>query len=285
METSGGKKGVSPEAQALTRKFRDRFVEFVKREGLSEVSKRTGCNYQALRNSVVEGYNPSPHTVFQVKLGYGEEFDEVYVFTGRKIRADESNDLREDTKGHLNPSDTVYDDNTALLREKLYERERQIIELKKDKKFLQNVIKSMQPIDSNKNVENVLREFNDELITRLVYAYRPEKDDPIVTFEVIESSTAIIDDFRTKLRPLASQMDNDDYSLIMMLTKRDSPLYELAEYDFDEKKFVLDKIGERNSADDGEEDPTEASQQEAQNTVEEAKSSLLELYKVFNDLI
>ncbi|WP_461137206.1 hypothetical protein, partial [Spirosoma lituiforme] len=212
-------------------------------------------------------------------------FDEVYVFTGRKIGADESNDLREERKDHLNPPNTTYNDSTASLREKLYEREKQINELKKDKKFLQNVIKSMQPLDNSRNLENVIREFNDELITRLVYAHRPEKYDPIVTLKVIESSIAIIDDFRTKLRPLASQMDSDDYSLIMMLTKPDSPLYELAEYDFDEKKFVLDKTGERDSTDDGEEDPTTESQQEAESVIEEAKSSLLELYKVFNDLI
>ena len=136
MEAVSTKKGVSKEAQALSKKLRDRFVDFVKAEGLSEVSKRTGCNYQALRNSVVDGYNPSLDTVFQVKLGYGDEFDEVYIFTGKKL------DLPVDSMdGEADNQVGQLQERLTALQEKLNEREEQIQELKSDKAFLQGLIK------------------------------------------------------------------------------------------------------------------------------------------------
>ncbi len=140
METPSNKKGVSKEAQALTRKLRDRFVEFVKNEGLSEVSKRTGCNYQALRNSVVDGYNPSPDTVFQVKLGYGEEFDEVYIFTGKKVQTHNPADSVS-VENISNNQAEVMQERLDMLQEKLNEKEQQIQELKQDKAFLQDLVK------------------------------------------------------------------------------------------------------------------------------------------------
>lgn len=136
---NSGKKGVSYAAKAHAREVRRRFVEFVKSKGLSEVSEKSGCNYQALRNSYVDegGYNPSLETIFQVKLGYGDEFDEVYVFTGKKIKLETL-----EIQGYMNEiTSQPVDDQLAALQEKLKEKDEQIKELKEDKAFLQSIIK------------------------------------------------------------------------------------------------------------------------------------------------
>lgn len=134
------KKGVSNEAKAYARQVRMRFVEFLKSKGLSEVSNQSGCNYQALRNSFVEegGYNPSLETIFQVKLGYGDEFDDIYVFTGKKIHKQELGEPIE--KLHTSEIEGIKEQ-VLDLQTKLREKDEQIKELKEDKSFLQSIIK------------------------------------------------------------------------------------------------------------------------------------------------
>ncbi|RYF73830.1 MAG: hypothetical protein EOO39_09690 [Cytophagaceae bacterium] len=132
-------KGVSKQAQELSEKVRDRFVDFVKKKGLTEVAKQTNLSYQVLRNSAVTGYRPSLDTVFQVKLGYKEEFDEVYVFTGKQpigqaLQAEAERTTSEEVVTGLQAQ-------LMATQEKLKEREEQISELKADKAFLQSLIK------------------------------------------------------------------------------------------------------------------------------------------------
>lgn len=128
------KKGVSEEAKALAKEVRDRFVEFVTTKGMSEVSDKTGCNYQALRNSVVVGYNPSLDTLCQVKLGYMEELDIEYLFTGKKSEAQPIPTVA------VNHDDTL-PDQLRIMKARLSEREEQVKELKNDKAFLQELLK------------------------------------------------------------------------------------------------------------------------------------------------
>ncbi|WP_018619746.1 hypothetical protein [Spirosoma luteum] len=134
--STDGKKGVSEEAKQMAREIRDRFVSFVTHKGLSEVSDKTGCNYQALRNSAVTGYNPSLETVCQVKLGYGDEFDEVFVFTGKAFQMDNQPPI---------PVSQVAESQVENLKSKLIELQEKISEkddlissLKQDKIHLQN---------------------------------------------------------------------------------------------------------------------------------------------------
>jgi len=139
MEVKTVTKGLSKEAQTLSEGVRDRFVEFVKGKGLTEVSKKTNLNYQVLRNSAVTGYRPSLDTVFQVKLGYQEEFDEVYVFTGRKEKAHTVHDEVERPTNR--EGSTVLQEQLTALQEKLREREEQISDLRRDKEFLQSLVR------------------------------------------------------------------------------------------------------------------------------------------------
>jgi hypothetical protein len=136
------KKGVSDEAKAMAKEIRDRFVKFVTDEGLSEVSEKTGCNYQALRNSAVTGYNPSLETICQVKIGYGDEFDDVYVFTGKRFET-VNKDLPT-VQSSDNSQIELLNQRLAILQDKLTERENQILELKMDKMFLKDLIKKQQ---------------------------------------------------------------------------------------------------------------------------------------------
>lgn len=132
-------KGVSKQAQELSEKVRDRFVAFVKKKGLTEVAKQTNLSYQVLRNSAVTGYRPSLDTVFQVKLGYQEEFDEVYVFTGKEpvdqvLQAEVVRPTGAEEVTRLQAQ-------LMAFQEKLKERDEQISELKQDKAFLQSLVK------------------------------------------------------------------------------------------------------------------------------------------------
>ncbi|GAB3570549.1 hypothetical protein GCM10027578_26940 [Spirosoma luteolum] len=131
------KKGVSEEAKAYSKQIRDRFVEFVKERGIKEVSSRTNCSIHALRNSVVQGYNPSLDTICQVKLGYKDEFSEVYLFQGK---------LSEDHVIEAGDDVDSLKEQLRYAQEKLAEKEETIKELKSDKAFLQDLIKNGSPV-------------------------------------------------------------------------------------------------------------------------------------------
>jgi len=122
------KKGASDEAKNYAEEVTKRFTEFVKGKGMKEVSDHVRCNYQALRNSVSDGHNPSLVTLCQVILGYYDEIDITYLFTGnRKITI--PNEL---------PASNDY---TRLLEE-------QIQDLKRDKEFLQDLLKKQRAISN-----------------------------------------------------------------------------------------------------------------------------------------
>jgi len=122
-------KGTSDEAKKFGDQVRDRFIEFVDERGIREVSDKTGCNEQVFRNPR-NGTRPAIDTLCQVKIGYGDEFDINYLFTGEKAKAPESSESE-----------------TSLLREKiealtakLAENNSLIKELRADKFLLQEVI-------------------------------------------------------------------------------------------------------------------------------------------------
>lgn len=121
------KKGASDEAKKYAEEVTKRFTEFIKGKGMREVSDHVMCNYQALRNSVADGHNPSLVTLCQVILGYPDEIDINYLFTGKRDASG---------KGQILIPDAVpaSNDYIRLLEE-------QIGDLKQDKEFLQSIIK------------------------------------------------------------------------------------------------------------------------------------------------
>ncbi len=134
MDTNPESKGVSEEAKELAKGVKSRFSDFVSSIGLADVANKSGFHYSALRNSVVGKYNPSLETIFQIKLAYGDSFDEVYVFTGKDIKTKINNPVSKNTENEQ------LEQKIAALEEKILEREQQIQDLKQDKFFLQNLI-------------------------------------------------------------------------------------------------------------------------------------------------
>ena len=130
-------RGVSDESKELARQVQIRFAEFVNDKGLAAVANKSGYHYSALRNSAIGKYNPSLETIFQVKLAYGDEFDDVYVFTGKKLKAEDVVSVTEDTEiKQYDQSET----RIIALEEKIIEKEQLIQDLKQDKLFLQSII-------------------------------------------------------------------------------------------------------------------------------------------------
>lgn len=148
METD--KKGISQDAKEYSEQVTRRFTEFIKGIGMKEVSDKVLCNYQALRNSVSGGHNPSLDTLCQVKLGYMEELDINYLFTGER-RSDSNRSERHSSDEHV-----------RFLEE-------QVEELKRDKEFLQDLIRG-QTITGQ-----ITREINKFL------AMTPETDSDVLT--------------------------------------------------------------------------------------------------------
>ena len=129
---------------ALTKAVKDRLKEFLKDKKLSEVSKITGCHYTVVHNISNGKYTPSLETIFQFKLGYGHEFDEVYIFTGRREKVHTVHDEVE--RLSIREGSKALQEQLTALQEKLREREEQISDLKRDKEFLQSLIKKQSEL-------------------------------------------------------------------------------------------------------------------------------------------
>lgn len=84
-------------------------------------------------------YTPSLETIFNFKVGYGDEFDEIYMLTGKKITSDEK--TIEPVQPIANTEDRALNEQLLILRGKLEEKDIQIQDLKQDKEFLQSLIK------------------------------------------------------------------------------------------------------------------------------------------------
>ena len=130
-------------AESLTDAVKARFKEFLNGRKLSEVSKKTGCHYTVVHNISNGKYTPSLETVFNFKLGYRDEFDEVYILTGKKIGTNEK--PFELAQQIPNLEDKILHEQLLILREKLKEKDEQIRDLKQDKDFLQALLKRLDP--------------------------------------------------------------------------------------------------------------------------------------------
>lgn len=130
-------KGITEEAKLLAKGVGLRFAKFISNKGLSSVAEKSGFHYSALRNSAIGKYNPSLETIFQVKLAYGKEFDDVYVFTGQVGEVD-AGENKEDI---LNKDCHILERQILLLQDRIMDKDQQIQDLKRDKEFLQSLIK------------------------------------------------------------------------------------------------------------------------------------------------
>ncbi|MEZ0483176.1 hypothetical protein [Fibrella aquatica] len=127
----------------LTQAVKDRFKEFLNGRKLSEIAKITGCHYTVVHNISKGKYTPTLETVFNFKLGYGDEFDEVYILTGKRINTDKkTSELVQDV---ADSEHRVIQSQLQALHEKLKEKDEQIRDLKQDKEFLQGLLKRLEP--------------------------------------------------------------------------------------------------------------------------------------------
>lgn len=150
-EENTNKKGISDEAKAFSAAVRQKYVNFVQERGFKAISDKTGCTTQVLRNTVVDGRNPSLDTLCQILLGYPEELDINYLFYGKK------NELVETPLNHTSEFEEQVEKlkkKLAELQEKIGEKDDLINSLKQDKIHLQNdkqylwdMIKKPTPIE------------------------------------------------------------------------------------------------------------------------------------------
>ncbi|MFD2937860.1 hypothetical protein [Spirosoma flavum] len=124
-----------------------------------------------------------------------------------------------------------------------------------------------------KDLNAVLKEFQEKFIFKLKYPYKPLKHDNEVKFTEIPEAIFILDEFRDDIKPYANEESlADNYSTIQQLTSSNSALYELASYDFNEKKFA-----QLYESSDGE--------QSAEDIIEEAKSDVEALAEIIADIV
>ncbi|MGM9512439.1 hypothetical protein ACS5NO_32205 [Larkinella sp. GY13] len=128
-------KGTSDEARDYSAQVRDRFIQFFTERGMKAVSDKTGCNEQVFRNCL-NGTRPAVDTLCQVKLGYGEEFDINYLFTGIKSEPAEI-----PTPADNSQFEAIIENlkkQLGVSQEKIGEKDDLIKSLKEDKVHLQN---------------------------------------------------------------------------------------------------------------------------------------------------
>jgi hypothetical protein len=125
------------DTETLKNAVKDRFKEFLKEAKLSEVAKITGCQYTVVHNLSKGKHAPSLETIFNFKLGYGNEFDEVYMLTGKKAATGEK--IIESTQSISDSEKITLYERLLSLGERLEEKDKQIQELlRQDRDFLQS---------------------------------------------------------------------------------------------------------------------------------------------------
>lgn len=115
--------------ETLTNAVKGRFMEFLKEAKLSEVAKLTGCHYTVVHNLSKGKHAPSLETIFNFKLGYGDQFDEIYMLTGKRLTTRESNE----------PTQPISDSEKITLYERLLSQSERLEE--KDKQ-IQELLRS-----------------------------------------------------------------------------------------------------------------------------------------------